>query len=116
MTPLELAEKLLADAQSETEYRAAASRAYMATFQHLLAHRSLVAFPATATGADHRLLIEHLKTSTVATRRRIGIRLLPRPRSLRNHAGYDLKKHPFTRGLAEKALGIASEIIHDLLP
>lgn len=115
MTPLELAEKLLADAQSETELRAAANRAYMAAFQHLLAHRCLEAFPATATGADHRLLIKHLKTSAIPTQRTIGIRLLPRLRALRNHADYELK-HPFTRGLAEEALDIASEIIHDLLP
>lgn len=115
MTPFELAEKILAEGRSETEHRAAASRAYMAVFQHLLFHRTLARFPATRSGEDHRLLIAYLKNRREEPYHTIGMRHLPRLRVIRNRADYDLARS-FPRYLAEESVDRASEIIHVLLP
>ncbi len=113
-TPLEIAETLLADAEGEAGYRAATSRAYYAAFQHLLAHPKLATYQRQHAGSDHRALIEHLKASKDPVLRRIGQRLLPRLRALRNEADYDTCV-PFSQGSATDALDYAQEII-TLLP
>lgn len=112
---LEIAEKLLQSAESEDEYRAAASRAYIAAFQHVVSHPKISDFNQTRTGDDHRGLIEFLKKSTDPGIRKLGYQLLPRLRALRNQADYELDM-PFTQGFAVEALERATDIIFDFLP
>lgn len=112
---LQDARKKFSCATSETEYRAVASRAYIGTYQHLLAHPKLAAFKPKGIGEDHRSLIDYLKNSSDQMLKRLGVSRLPRLRALRNHADYELGM-PFTRGLAEEALEDAEEIVFDWLP
>lgn len=112
---LDVAEELLRGAASEAAYRAAASRAYYAAFQHILSHPRLSDFRRTSSGQDHKLLIQHLKSSADPDLRRLGYDHVPRLRALRNRADYN-QTTPFTRKLAEEALERATEIIHDFLP
>ncbi len=111
---LGVAEELLRTARDQAGYRAAASRAYMAAFQHVRDHPR-AGFTAGKTAEDHRDLIEHLKRSSDPQVRRLGYDHLPRLRSLRNQADYDMANE-FTRGQAEEAMERATEIIFDYLP
>lgn len=118
MKPAEIfedAERLLQTATEEAQFRAVASRAYIAAFQHTLRHPKLAGFQPSKTGDDHRDLIEHLKRSRDHDLRMVGLRQIPRLRAIRNHADYDLDI-AFTRGLADEALERAAEIIYELLP
>ena len=112
---LDHARKTFESAVNEAGYRAAASRAYIATFQHLRRHSRLKDFNPGKTGEDHRDLIDFLKGSDDGLLRRVGISRLPRLRALRNHADYDLDI-PFTKELAEEALDQAEEIVQEWLP
>lgn len=111
----EQAETLFRAATCQADFRTAASRAYMAAFQHVIRHKAVAAFQPSRTGSDHRDLIDFLKKSDNANLRRLAVSYLARLRSLRNHADYDLDT-VFTRGLAEEALERASEIIYQFLP
>ncbi|MBT3550312.1 MAG: HEPN domain-containing protein [Rhodospirillaceae bacterium] len=112
---LEVAERLFAGAQEESEFRTVASTSYMAAFQHVLNHPRCSEFKITKTGEDHRLLFEYLKLSTDAGMRRLGHNYLTRLRALRNKADYTMDI-PFTRGEAEEALERATEVIYEFLP
>ena len=112
---VEEAKKILASAVNEAGYRSAASRAYIGTFQHIVRHPKLREFTLSKEGEDHRRLIGHLKQSTDPLLSKIGQSRLPRLRSLRNHADYELDV-PFTKELAQEAIDDAEEIVHDWLP
>jgi uncharacterized protein (UPF0332 family) len=112
---LEHARQTLESAVNEAGYRAAASRAYIATFQHILGFTRLRGFNPGKTGEDHRDLIDFLKGSDDALLRKVGISRLPRLRALRNHADYELDI-PFTKELAQEALDQAEEIVQEWLP
>jgi uncharacterized protein (UPF0332 family) len=111
----DIAEKLYREAESEHCYRAAASRAYISVFQHLLAHPTMDGFHRVKTGEIHQRLIEYLKAASTKPHKTIGTRMLHRLRALRNSADYDLQER-FTKDKAQEALDYASEIIDDLLP
>jgi hypothetical protein len=87
MKPAEIfedAERLLQAATDEAQYRAVASRAYIAAFQHTLRHPMLSGFRPSKTGDDHRDLIEHLKRSSDRNLTAVGLRHLSRhPQSRR---------------------------------
>ena len=112
---VEEAKKILASAVSEAGYRAAASRAYIGTFQHIARHPKLSGFTLSKEGEDHRKLIEFLKRSSDPLLSKIGVSRLPRLRALRNHADYELDIS-FTRELAQEAVDDAEEIVEDWLP
>ncbi len=112
---VEEAKKILASAVSEAGYRSAASRAYIGTFQHVARHPKLSEFALSKQGEDHRNLIEYLKGSSDPLLRKIGLSRLPRLRSLRNHADYELDT-PFTKELAQEAIDDAEEIVQEWLP
>ncbi|MDK9720757.1 MAG: hypothetical protein OEL53_06190 [Rhodospirillales bacterium] len=109
----DIAEKLYRNATADAEFRAVASRAYMAAFQHAIRHNK-TNFSPQKSSLDHRDLIKHLQSQTDQSLRRAGAALL-RLRFLRNWADYDLHT-PFTKKLAEEALDRAYEIIFELLP
>lgn len=113
---LKIAEDLLDRAENEDGYRAAASRAYYAVYQHVLLKAEQVGFKRTRKGEDHQLLIAFLKAQPKGSPLYlVGVRTLPRLRALRNHADYD-EKPPYTRGLAEDAVDMASDVINFTLP
>lgn len=117
MTPggtLQFAEKLFASAESEAAYRAVASRAYFAAFQHAVRHELLRDFSANHSGEDHRALVAHLKKSKDKTLYRLGHQM-PRLRALRNHADYKLEVS-FSRDHADEALEFATEVFENFLP
>lgn len=114
-TPLDVAENLLAQADGDAGFRAAASRAYYAAFQHILAHPKLTGYQRSRTGEDHRLLIEYLKKSSDPALKKLGISYLPRLRAIRNEADYETSIH-FTHEMADEALERATEIITGFLP
>ena len=78
----EVAENLFQNSTGEHEFRAAASRAYYATFQHLIGHVKLKNFRKIESGEIHRNLIEFLKKSDDETLQRIGHRHLFRLRAI----------------------------------
>lgn len=110
MSALDVARALLETGDTEAEWRAACSRAYFATFQYLINHPKCRRFVRVNGPNDHQLLIEFLKQSSDPVLRRIGLRFLPRLRSLRNLADYELDAR-FACGLAEEAIELAEEII-----
>jgi len=64
---------------------------------------------------DHRRLIKYLQQSSDPQLQRLGYDHLPRLRSARNQADYELD-FEFTKGQAEDALELAAEVIFDYLP
>ncbi len=115
LATLRHAKQIFDSAHDETQFRAAASRAYIATYQYLTRHPKISSFEDPKTAETHRELIEYLKGSNDPLLRKVGTSRLPRLRALRNHADYDLDR-PFTKGLAQEAIEDAEEIIEDWLP
>lgn len=111
----DVAERLLRDANSEEDARAAASRAYFAAFQHALIHPAVVSagYRRSNDGREHQNLIRFLKNSGAARLETAGLGL-GRLRDLRNIADYN-RDIGFTREMAEDALERAYEIIYEAL-
>lgn len=111
---LDIADQLYQAATNHHGYRAATARAYIATFQHLRDHPK-VSFLTTGKGADHQNLIAHLSNHSDRNLKTIGLHYLRPLRDLRNSSDYNLTV-PFTKGMAEHAVELATEVIHVLLP
>jgi uncharacterized protein (UPF0332 family) len=99
VTPLEEAEKLLAVAAEDTQFRTVGSRAYFATFNRVKGFAIPLGFSPVRAGDDHKGLSQWLmscRTNSVLVR--IG-RRLGDMRRIRNRADYDMSV-TFTRGFA----------------
>jgi uncharacterized protein (UPF0332 family) len=110
MLPIAEARKLFESAESETQFRTAASRAYFAAFNWIIEFAKARGFVEQKSSEDHRRLIDFLKSSGSETLRRIGHHRLPRLRKLRNHADY-VHDAEFTHGMAEEAVTDAENVI-----
>lgn len=112
---IDVAENLLKIAQSEHDYRAAASRAYFAAFQHVRDHPRVCYSPSNA-GEDHMLLVRHLNSRGHRDRAMVVVASgLSRVRKIRNHADYSMTLQ-FTKEMADEALERATDIIFVTLP
>lgn len=115
MTPLQECEQLFSAAQTETQYRTVASRAYFATYNHVVKVAIRLGYSPMANSDDHQRLIQFCKSAGPQLLKRLGHSRLPRMRALRNHADYE-QGLPFTEGMAEEALEDAKIIILEWFP
>ncbi len=104
----------LVEGEAEADLRAAASRAYMAGFQHLLRHADGLGFTPENTGRDHGRLKGYLLNSGDPTLEAIGYEL-DKLRHTRNGADYHIWA-PFPEPHARYAVERAHAIIHHLYP
>lgn len=111
----QVAERLLNETAGEAEYRAAASRAYFAAFQHTIAQSTALGFNRERSANDHQNIVVFLKKAkTRNTLHRCGSHLA-QLRRLRNAADYELDE-TFSLDFAQRALDLATDIIFDILP
>ena len=114
---LDIAGELRGRATNHHGYRAAISRAYYAAFQHVRDHPTVRAagFAPDRGPRVHSDLIAFLRRSGERHLKQVGRDYLDALRKSRNHADYDLH-WPVTPAMADEALDLAADVIHELLP
>ena len=115
MDPITEVKSLLETATTETQFRTVASRAYFATYNHLIELVVQRGFVPNKSAHDHRRLAEFLTCQKNDLLQRVGKHRLRRLRKFRNHADYQ-HDIPFTKGIAVEAVAEAELIIVTWLP